>query len=59
MLLYNVLSDPNISQDRHKFILAREHAKFIITEVIGRQVLGEIGQISAIKTLINEILKLP
>lgn len=57
MLLYNVLSDPNISQDRHKFILAREHAKFIITEVIGRQVLGEIGQISAIKTLINEILK--
>lgn len=57
VILFNILSDPNIAQDRHKFILAREHAKFIITNVIGRQVLGEIGQISAIKVLTNEVLK--
>lgn len=57
VFLVNILSDPNIVQHRHKFILARKHAKFIITHVFARQVLGEIGQISLIKFLTNEILK--
>lgn len=57
IFLIEVLSDSNIAQHRHKFILARQHAKFIVTQAIAQQVLGEIGQIAILKALVNDILK--
>lgn len=57
IVLYNILSDNNIARNRHKFLLARQHAKLLITQVLGFQILGEFGQLAAIKTLTNDILK--
>lgn len=56
-LLVDILSNPNISNIRHKFILARLHTVFIIKEVIASEIMEEFGQTSAIKLLVNEILK--
>lgn len=57
LFLVQVLSDHNIARHRHKFILARQHAKFIVADVFAQQILGEIGQVAIIKALVNDILK--
>lgn len=57
LLLVDILGNPNISSNRHKFILARSHALFIIKDTIAAQMMEEFGQASAIKVLTNEILK--
>lgn len=57
VLLVDVLSNQNISNNRHKFILARSHTVFIIKDIIASEIMEEFGQTSAIKLLVNEILK--
>lgn len=57
LTLIDILSSSNIAGNRHKFILARSHASFILKDVIASQLMEEFGQTSAIKVLTNEILK--
>lgn len=57
LMLVDILSSLNIVSNKHKFILARSHALFIIKDVIASQLMEEFGQTSAIKVLTNEILK--
>lgn len=57
IMLIEILNNITISSNRHKLILARSHATFILKDVISFQIMEEFGQISAVKLLTNEILK--
>lgn len=53
----DVLSHPNITNNRYRLLITRRFIQVILEDVIGQNILGESGQIDAAKSLINEILK--
>ena len=53
----DILGHPVISKNRYRLLITRKIADTLIQEVIGRRILGESGQMSAAKMLINGILK--
>lgn len=56
-LTLEVLSHPNITNNRYRLLSTRRFIQIILEEVIGQNILGESGQIDAAKALINDILK--
>ncbi|KZF21359.1 HEAT repeat protein-like protein [Xylona heveae TC161] len=52
-----ILSNPNIYLNRYKLLTARNFIRIILEGVVGEELLGEAGQLSASKWLINDILK--
>ncbi|KAI9673092.1 MAG: hypothetical protein M1829_004406 [Trizodia sp. TS-e1964] len=56
-LLIDLLTHPNIVQNRYRLLTTRKFVRVILHNTIGRQILGESGQIAAAKVLINNILK--
>lgn len=56
-LLIDVMSSPNIVHNRYRLLITRRFVRVILEDVVGRQILGETGQLNAAKTLINDILK--
>ena len=56
-LLVDVLSNPIIAHHRYRLLLTRRFVQKLLGNVVGYQILGEIGQLSAAKTLINDFLK--
>ncbi|KAF7556071.1 hypothetical protein G7046_g6405 [Stylonectria norvegica] len=56
-LTVDLLGHPNISNNRYRLLISRKIVDTIVQDVIGRKILGESGQISAAKSLINNTLK--
>ncbi|KAH0562317.1 hypothetical protein GP486_002982 [Trichoglossum hirsutum] len=56
-LLVDILSHPNLTVNRYKLLTARKFVRIILEDVVGRQILGETGQLNAAKLLVNDILK--
>ncbi|RQM06405.1 hypothetical protein DH86_00002242 [Scytalidium sp. 3C] len=56
-LTIEILCHPNIVHNRYRLLSTRRFVQIILEEVIGRDILGESGQISAAKAIINGILK--
>ena len=56
-LLTEVLSSPFVSHHRYRLLLTRKLVLKILAKTVGARVLGEIGQINAARSLINNILK--
>lgn len=56
-LFTDILSNQTITQNRYRTLSARNYASVILETVIGREMLGESGQLNAARFLVNEILK--
>ncbi|KAF1364018.1 ARM repeat-containing protein [Lizonia empirigonia] len=56
-LFADILSSQVITQNRYRTLSARKYAAVILETVIGREMLGESGQLNAARFLVNEILK--
>lgn len=56
-LFVDVLSNNAITQNRYRLLSARKYVAVILETVIGRDMLGESGQLNAARFLLNEILK--
>ncbi|KAF1844910.1 HEAT repeat protein-like protein [Cucurbitaria berberidis CBS 394.84] len=56
-LFVDVLSNHVVYQNRYRLLSTRKYVAVILETVIGRDMLGESGQLSAAKFLVNEILK--
>jgi hypothetical protein len=53
----DLLSNPVIIQNRYRTLSTRKYVAVILENVIGRDMLGESGQLNAAKFLVNDILK--
>ncbi|SCV25881.1 related to rat omega-conotoxin-sensitive calcium channel alpha-1 subunit rbB-I [Fusarium fujikuroi] len=56
-LAIDVLGHSTIASNRYRLLISRNIVDVVIQDVIGRKILGESGQISAAKSLINNIFK--
>lgn len=56
-LSIDLLSNPVIVQNRYRTLSTRKYVSVILETVIGREMLGEAGQLSAARFLVHEILK--
>ncbi|KAH0543337.1 hypothetical protein FGG08_002293 [Glutinoglossum americanum] len=55
--LIDLLSHPNLTVNRYRLLTARKYVYIILEDVLGRQILGEAGQLNAAKMLVNDVLK--
>ncbi|KAF9731917.1 hypothetical protein PMIN01_09846 [Paraphaeosphaeria minitans] len=53
----DILSNPNIVQNRYRTLSSRRYVAVVLETVVGREMLGESGQLNAARFLVNEILK--
>ncbi|KAF2878530.1 armadillo-type protein [Massariosphaeria phaeospora] len=53
----DVLSNPTIVQNRYRTLSTRKFVAVVLDTVIGREMLGESGQLNAARFLVNDILK--
>lgn len=53
----DVLSNSTITQNRYRTLASRKFVSIILESVVGRDLLGESGQLNAVRFLVNEILK--
>ncbi|KFY69762.1 hypothetical protein V499_09780 [Pseudogymnoascus sp. VKM F-103] len=56
-LMGDVLSHPNIINNRYRLLITRKFVQVVLENIIGQEILGESGQIDAAKKLINDVLK--
>lgn len=56
-LLAEVLSNPVIGMNRFRLLMTRKYVKILLEEVIGERILGETGQLNAIRIIFNDIIK--
>ncbi|KAF2002451.1 ARM repeat-containing protein [Amniculicola lignicola CBS 123094] len=56
-LFTDLLSHPSITHHRYRTLNTRKYVSVILESVVGREMLGESGQLNAAKYLVNEILK--
>ncbi|TDZ49897.1 Pof6 interactor protein 1 [Colletotrichum trifolii] len=56
-LTIDLIGQPNILNNRYRLLISRRIVDTILQEVIGQKILGESGQTSAAKVIINDILK--
>jgi hypothetical protein len=56
-LFGDLLSNPVIVQNRYRTLCTRKYVAVILEDVIGRDMLGESGQLNAARFLVNDILK--
>ncbi|KID80078.1 Pof6 interactor protein 1 [Metarhizium brunneum] len=52
-----ILGHSTITNNRYRLLITRRIVDTVLYDVIGRQILGESGQISAAEALVNNILK--
>ncbi|ANB15018.1 Laa1p [Sugiyamaella lignohabitans] len=57
VLLVDLLSNTGIRNNKYKSIMAKNHIHFLLDSIISEKILGEFGQISAIKLLVSDILQ--
>ncbi|KAF1967359.1 ARM repeat-containing protein [Bimuria novae-zelandiae CBS 107.79] len=53
----DILSNPTIVQNRYRTLSSRRYIAVVLETVVGREMLGESGQLNAARFLVNEILK--
>jgi hypothetical protein len=53
----DILGSPAIVQHRYRTLSTRRYVGIILEDVIGREMLGEAGQLNAARFLVNDILK--
>ncbi|KAF2734882.1 HEAT repeat protein-like protein [Polyplosphaeria fusca] len=56
-LFVDLMSNSTIVQNRHRTLSTRKYVATILEFVVGRELLGESGQLNAAKFLVNDILK--
>ncbi|RCI09921.1 hypothetical protein L249_8394 [Ophiocordyceps polyrhachis-furcata BCC 54312] len=56
-LAVDILGHGTVSNNRFRLLMSRRIVETILQDVIGRRILGESGQMSAAKSLINNIFK--
>ena len=56
-LLIDLLSSPVVAHNRYRLLLTRRFMQKLLGNIVGCEILGERGQLSAAKTLINDFLK--
>ncbi|KAF2826541.1 ARM repeat-containing protein [Ophiobolus disseminans] len=56
-VLGDLLSNPVITQNRYRTLSTRKNVAVILETVVGRDMLGESGQLNAARFLVNDILK--
>lgn len=56
-LFLELLSAQTIANNRYRQLITRKFVRLVLEEVVGRQILGETGQLNAVRFLVNEILK--
>lgn len=56
-LFVDLLSNSAIVQNRYRTLSTRKYVEIILETVVGREMLGESGQLSAVRYLVNDILK--
>ncbi|KAI9731821.1 MAG: hypothetical protein M1818_007686 [Claussenomyces sp. TS43310] len=56
-LMADLLSHPNVVNNRYRLLMTRRFVQIILEDIIGQRILGESGQLEAAKVLINHILK--
>ncbi|OCK79552.1 ARM repeat-containing protein [Lepidopterella palustris CBS 459.81] len=56
-LFNDLLSYPSVINNRYRLLSARKYVRVILEHVVGREMLGESGQLNAAKFLVNDILK--
>jgi len=56
-LLNDLLSHHTIIANRFRLLTTRKYVRTLLEDVIGRRLLGETGQLNAIKTLVNDTIK--
>ncbi|WQF75705.1 Putative armadillo-like helical protein [Colletotrichum destructivum] len=56
-LTIDLLGQPNIANNRYRLLISRRIVDTILQDIVGQKILGESGQTSAAKSIINDILK--
>jgi hypothetical protein len=56
-MFVDLLSSATIVGNRYRTLSTRKYVAVILETVVGRELLGEAGQLSAVRFLVNEILK--
>lgn len=56
-LMTDVLSNSQIAQNRYRLLSTRRFVRVILEDIVGREILGETGQMDAAKKLTNGVLK--
>ncbi|KAF8477112.1 armadillo-type protein [Kalaharituber pfeilii] len=56
-LLIDILANPTVGINRFRLLMTRKYIKIILEDIVGERLLGETGQLNAIKTLFNDIIK--
>ena len=56
-LLVDILSNPVVGMNRFRLLMTRRYVKLILEDVVGERLLGETGQLNAIRMIFNDIIK--
>ncbi|KAL1882023.1 hypothetical protein VTK73DRAFT_3005 [Phialemonium thermophilum] len=56
-LTVDLLGSPNLANNRYRLLVSRRMVDTIVQDVIGDKILGESGQTTAAKAIINDVLK--
>jgi hypothetical protein len=56
-LTVELLGNSNVSNNRYRLLITRRMVEIIVQDIVGKKILGESGQTSAAKALINDIIK--
>jgi hypothetical protein len=56
-LTTDLLSNPNVTNNRYRLLMTRRFVQIVLEDIIGQQILGEAGQLDAAKQLINDVIK--
>lgn len=55
--LKEVLGSPTITSNRYRLLITRKFMRMVMQDVIGHKLLGETGQLNAIRFLVNSVIK--
>lgn len=55
--LKEVLGSPTITSNRYRLLITRKFMRMIMQDVIGQKLLGETGQLNAIRFLVSSVIK--
>ncbi|KAK4123547.1 ARM repeat-containing protein [Parathielavia appendiculata] len=56
-LTVELLGNSNVANNRYRLLITRRMVEIIVQDVVGKKILGESGQSSAAKALLNDIVK--
>ncbi|KAG5941699.1 hypothetical protein E4U53_007370 [Claviceps sorghi] len=57
VLSVDILGHPTIANNRYRLLISRRIIDTVLHDIVGREILGESGQIAAAEALVNNVLK--